>query len=188
MGEENEVWNGPDLASGLGSSAHASGLGRPPGTSGQSFTPKIPNRLAPFPFPSHKTCTIMLQITNLTPASFIEGAEPVEIQRPRKRQRKVLSCDSCHKQKVKCDRQQPCSRCIAGNRREQCCYTGRDSSPAEGTHDVPTQQSSPATSDATLPSKAVNPPITTVWRKGRARFSGLTHWAQLAVKVRLSSM
>jgi hypothetical protein len=126
----------------------------------------------------------MLQISNLTPDSFAEGAEPIEIQRPRKRQRKVLSCDSCHRQKVKCDRQQPCSRCIAGNRSEQCSYTGLDSGATLGNQNVPIQQPSPATSDATTPAqKPEKAPIATIYRKGRAHFSGLTHWAQLAIKV-----
>ncbi|KAF2427390.1 hypothetical protein EJ08DRAFT_699617 [Tothia fuscella] len=128
----------------------------------------------------------MLHISNLTPDSFQDGAEKPEVMRPRKRQRKVLSCDSCHKQKVKCDREQPCSRCIAGNRVNQCTYNGSNNGSSSVTFNtVPTHLPSPANSEphAILPKQPPKAPIATIYRKGRACFSGLTHWAQLAFKV-----
>lgn len=125
-------------------------------------------------------------MSNLTPESFAPGAGPQDAPRPRKRQRKVLSCDACHRQKVRCDRQQPCSRCIAGGRSEQCTYQGGNEPPAiTNKAAAVTQQPSPAASDSTtsISTKTPRQPIGTVWRKGRARFSGTTHWAQLAFQV-----
>lgn len=42
--------------------------------------------------------------------------------RPRKRNRKTLSCVQCHRSKVKCDRECPCDRCIKAGRADQCTY------------------------------------------------------------------
>jgi hypothetical protein len=127
----------------------------------------------------------MLQISNLTPDSFAAGAEPPDVQRPKKRQRKVLSCDACHRQKVKCDRNLPCSRCVAGNRSDQCVYEGGNEPPAAMARASTAvfQQPSPAASDSTASIRTNRPPVGTTWRKGRARFSGMTHWAQLAFQV-----
>jgi hypothetical protein len=127
----------------------------------------------------------MFQISNLTPDSFAAGAEPPDVQRLKKRQRKVLSCDACHRQKVKCDRKLPCSRCVAGNRSDQCVYEGGNEPPAATNRAsaVVIQQPSPAASDSTSSVKASRQPVGTTWRKGRARFSGMTHWAQLAFQV-----
>ncbi|KAE9972991.1 hypothetical protein EG327_009292 [Venturia inaequalis] len=128
----------------------------------------------------------MLQISNLTPDSFADGADPPDVQRPRKRQRKVLSCDACHRQKVKCDRKLPCSRCVAGNREDRCVYEGGNepSAVAIANHlKNPTavmHQPSPAASDSPTAIQPNRRPVGTTWRKGRARFSGMTHWAQLA--------
>ncbi|QDS72419.1 hypothetical protein FKW77_009096 [Venturia effusa] len=124
----------------------------------------------------------MLQISNLTPDSYAAGADPPDVQRPKKRQRKVLSCDACHRQKVKCDRKSPCSRCVAGNRADQCVYEG-GSEPLATANKAPLvvmQQPSPAASDRTVSAQPTRRPVGTSWRKGRARFSGMTHWAQLA--------
>lgn len=130
----------------------------------------------------------MLQISNLTPDSFAIGADPPDVQRPKKRQRKVLSCDACHRQKVKCDRKLPCSRCIAGNRADQCIYEGGNEPPAlpnATKTPIVMQQPSPAASDSTasVHLQPVRKSVGTAWRKGRARFSGMTHWAQLAFQV-----
>ncbi|KAK0127181.1 hypothetical protein ONS96_006733 [Cadophora gregata f. sp. sojae] len=41
---------------------------------------------------------------------------------PRKRKRIVISCTECHRRKQKCDRQSPCSNCIARNKQSLCQY------------------------------------------------------------------
>jgi hypothetical protein len=132
----------------------------------------------------HAELQKMLQISNLTPDSFAPGAEPPDAPRPKKRQRKVLSCDACHRQKVKCDRKLPCSRCVAGNRSDQCVYEGGNEPPVTTSRaSAVIQQPSPAASDSTASVKTNRQPVGTTWRKGRARFSGMTHWAQLAFQV-----
>ncbi|TID13197.1 hypothetical protein E6O75_ATG10270 [Venturia nashicola] len=111
--------------------------------------------------------------------------EPIlQISSDRENDRKVLSCDACHRQKVKCDRKWPCSRCVAGNRADQCVYEGNIERPAASngldTTIATRQQPSPAASDSTTSVKPARRPVGTTWRKGRAQFSGMTHWAQLA--------
>src|ERR1700722_13245184 len=65
----------------------------------------------------------MFHVENLTPNSFKDG-RPVPVSKPRVRlrERKQLSCIQCHRQKLKCDRGLPCSRCIRSGRKEQCAY------------------------------------------------------------------
>ncbi|KAH7412713.1 hypothetical protein BKA64DRAFT_567032 [Cadophora sp. MPI-SDFR-AT-0126] len=41
---------------------------------------------------------------------------------PRKRKRIIISCTECHRRKQKCDRQSPCSNCIARNKQSLCQY------------------------------------------------------------------
>ncbi|TVY50341.1 Multidrug resistance regulator 1 [Lachnellula cervina] len=41
---------------------------------------------------------------------------------PRKRKRIVISCTECHRRKQKCDRESPCSNCIARNKNNICHY------------------------------------------------------------------
>ncbi|KAJ6785239.1 hypothetical protein PWT90_05117 [Aphanocladium album] len=57
---------------------------------------------------------------------------------PRKRKRPMISCTECHQRKQKCDRQQPCSRCVKREIPEKCSYevpdtqqvfVGEDSTP-----------------------------------------------------------
>jgi hypothetical protein len=43
----------------------------------------------------------------------------------RKRQRTWLSCDRCHRLKVKCDKQLPCARCTSSAREHECRYSDR---------------------------------------------------------------
>ncbi|KAJ3494516.1 hypothetical protein NLG97_g4034 [Lecanicillium saksenae] len=44
------------------------------------------------------------------------------VEPPRKRKRPMISCTECHQRKQKCDRQQPCSRCIKREIPEKCSY------------------------------------------------------------------
>jgi hypothetical protein len=70
----------------------------------------------------------MQHVENLTPNSFKDG-RPIPVAKPhvRVRQRKQLSCIQCHRQKLKCDRGLPCSRCIHSGRKEQCDYKAASS-------------------------------------------------------------
>ncbi|EKD19533.1 fungal specific transcription factor domain-containing protein [Drepanopeziza brunnea f. sp. 'multigermtubi' MB_m1] len=44
------------------------------------------------------------------------------VKPPRKRKRIVISCTECHRRKQKCDRQNPCSNCVARNKQGLCRY------------------------------------------------------------------
>ncbi|TVY75611.1 Multidrug resistance regulator [Lachnellula suecica] len=44
------------------------------------------------------------------------------IKPPRKRKRIVISCTECHRRKQKCDRESPCSNCVARNKHSLCHY------------------------------------------------------------------
>ncbi|KAI6707966.1 hypothetical protein PZA11_003223 [Diplocarpon coronariae] len=44
------------------------------------------------------------------------------VKPPRKRKRIVISCTECHRRKQKCDRQSPCSNCVARSKQSLCHY------------------------------------------------------------------
>ncbi|KAK2629222.1 hypothetical protein QTJ16_000042 [Diplocarpon rosae] len=44
------------------------------------------------------------------------------VKLPRKRKRIVISCTECHRRKQKCDRQSPCSNCVARSKQSLCQY------------------------------------------------------------------
>ncbi|KAF2399655.1 hypothetical protein EJ06DRAFT_531178 [Trichodelitschia bisporula] len=121
-------------------------------------------------------------------------------QTRRKRRRKVLSCEQCHRQKVKCDRELPCSRCTAANRPQECTYQvfnvssggtrvqhhHRNSdltiSPEDPTDTRPNRNSPPIRRRS--PSSPLIRQVKTYYTpKGMVRFSGGTHWAQLAFQL-----
>lgn len=137
----------------------------------------------------------------------------------RKRRRKVLSCVPCHRQKIKCNRHQPCSRCIAGHRETECIYDCSPPPPplsaplvspfsqgavasSESTSSLPLSESVTLLSERLrpqTPEDIITGPLGsfsvhetredaatytfTIYRKGRARFCGWTHWAQLFYQV-----
>jgi Fungal Zn(2)-Cys(6) binuclear cluster domain len=128
----------------------------------------------------------MLRMThNMKTAHENPVADQAEDQRPRKRNRKIISCESCHRQKVKCDRQLPCQRCIAGNRASQCTYQAGfvEASPNEPSisSDVPD-----ATESITPARCSSYGPLSTSYHKGRRRFKGRTHWSPVLHKVSLA--
>ena len=146
----------------------------------------------------------MLNISALTPSSFASNGTPdhgeVKTQK-RKRNRKVLVCQLCHRHKQKCDRNLPCSRCVAAERPDQCTYetiawtSQQEKQSASGSprandddderngefvpngHDSLESQSQPPKG----PSKGQG---TMNYHHGRVRCSGATHWAQLVFQVR----
>lgn len=92
----------------------------------------------------------------------------------RKRQRQWLSCEACHKMKVKCDRGQPCGRCAKGDRADKCVYevpkkkvnkSGRLANGVKVSNDDTPKEST---------EKFVK------YRKGKVRHGGRTHWALIA--------
>jgi hypothetical protein len=103
--------------------------------------------------------------------------------RRRKRRRQILSCVACHRQKVKCDRELPCRRCIAGGRAKECHY----GSQASGIDSTPLRNGGQEISGG-LPIGKAQPQLSrlsqaTSYRKGRAVFFGWTHWARICSLV-----
>jgi hypothetical protein len=59
------------------------------------------------------------------------------INKPR-RQRAILSCNDCRRRKLKCDRLDPCNRCIKGGIADTCAYGSEaHGSVPEDLHDTP---------------------------------------------------
>lgn len=49
----------------------------------------------------------------------------------KKRARACISCTRCHRLKVKCDKQSPCSRCLRSGYENMCIYTHRSGARSE---------------------------------------------------------
>jgi hypothetical protein len=69
----------------------------------------------------------ILQVPGATETGQITPPDSVSADdRPiRKRQRTCLSCDRCHRLKVKCDKQLPCARCTTSGREHECQYSDK---------------------------------------------------------------
>ncbi|KAK0747991.1 hypothetical protein B0T21DRAFT_278298 [Apiosordaria backusii] len=98
--------------------------------------------------------------------------------KPQKRNRRVYVCIPCHRRKLKCDKGQPCSRCIQANAADDCVYqkfpfSSKHESGAEPgeTPQSPTQDSPQAT-----PGPSGN--------EARPRLHGITHWSTIASEFR----
>lgn len=91
----------------------------------------------------------------------------------RRRQRAILSCERCHRLRVKCDRGKPCSRCKSSNKEETCYYRPFPS----GTPHPCASETKGIFGDSIAWTPLVH------YGGGRARFSTVTHWAKLTVEV-----
>lgn len=49
-------------------------------------------------------------------------SEPTSIHKKKNRNRSTIVCTNCKKRKTKCDKKQPCSKCIASGRQDSCVY------------------------------------------------------------------
>ncbi|KAF2431078.1 hypothetical protein EJ08DRAFT_678642 [Tothia fuscella] len=68
------------------------------------------------------------------------------------KQSKVLySCDPCHKQKAKCDRQKPCSRCITSKKEDGCTYNNAERRRWKAQSTSSSKKVSPRAIDANAP-------------------------------------
>ncbi|KAF2008725.1 hypothetical protein BU24DRAFT_415475 [Aaosphaeria arxii CBS 175.79] len=88
------------------------------------------------------------------------------------RARLVLSCEQCHKSKIRCNRRRPCNRCTKAGREEHCTY---QSAPKN------LGQSSPATDSSP---KIFDPSLFALYLDGKARSSTITRWAKLVSEFR----
>ncbi|KAJ9133966.1 Oleate activated transcription factor 3 [Pleurostoma richardsiae] len=102
--------------------------------------------------------------------------------RSQKRNRKIFVCMSCHKRKLKCDKNLPCDRCEAAGTPHSCSYQVRPES-TSGRGDAPV---SPPASDEQSPPEsheAQRPALGRAFYRPsdrRCRVSGTTHWAEIA--------
>lgn len=94
----------------------------------------------------------------------------------KRRNRAHLSCTRCHRLKVRCDKELPCSRCRSSGWGKQCTYT----------HRVESASSASDASQDTLCAAAHEDPkhIYTSWHTRRR---GATHWKTLVSRVRSSA-
>ncbi|KAK4227232.1 hypothetical protein QBC38DRAFT_364666 [Podospora fimiseda] len=104
---------------------------------------------------------------------------PEGFGKPQKRNRRVYVCIPCHRRKLKCDKGQPCSRCIQADAADECVYqkfpfNKKDSSNEPG--DTSRPQSSVGN-----PSPCVSPSPSENEVKP-ARLHGVTHWSNIAAE------
>ncbi|TQV99623.1 C6 transcription factor [Cordyceps javanica] len=89
-----------------------------------------------------------------------------------KRDRAILSCIRCRKQKVRCDRRTPCGRCMKNNKKSECVYT-----------EIPVLD---ASASSEKPYKSLHGIATTfIDHRWDNRFRNVTHWTALLREIRL---
>ncbi|GAB1310148.1 Oleate activated transcription factor 3 [Madurella fahalii] len=99
--------------------------------------------------------------------------------RPQRRNRRVFVCIPCHRRKLKCDKGQPCARCVQSNSADECVYqqhppgSGRDSSTDSGRTPQHSAQPSPQSTPAAASTS-----------EGEPRLDGVTHWSTIAFEFR----
>ncbi|KAK0669349.1 hypothetical protein QBC41DRAFT_364820 [Cercophora samala] len=99
--------------------------------------------------------------------------------KPQKRNRRVYVCIPCHRRKLRCDKGQPCSRCIQADAADECVYQKFpfSSKHESGTGDVGELPQSPARdSPRTTPGPSGS--------EARPRLHGVTHWSTIASEFR----
>ncbi|KAK4160990.1 fungal-specific transcription factor domain-containing protein [Cladorrhinum sp. PSN259] len=106
---------------------------------------------------------------------------PEGFGKPQKRNRRVYVCIPCHRRKLKCDKGQPCSRCIQADAADECVYQKfpfgkKDSSTEPGETSRPQSSvGNPSPCVSPTPSEnEVKPP----------RLHGVTHWTTIASESR----
>ncbi|KAK4042190.1 oleate activated transcription factor 3 [Parachaetomium inaequale] len=94
--------------------------------------------------------------------------------RPQKRNRRVAVCIPCHRRKLKCDKGQPCSRCVLSKMPDECVYQQLPAGARRGTSTEPrgtppqSAHSSPQTAAASISVEA------------KPRVDGVTYWRTIA--------
>lgn len=92
------------------------------------------------------------------------------IRQVAKRDRAILSCIRCRTQKVRCDRQTPCGRCMKNNKEPECVY-----SDAPGV-DAPAAVEKPYKSLHGIATSFID-------HRWDSRFRNVTHWTALLREV-----
>lgn len=91
----------------------------------------------------------------------------------RRRQRAHLSCTRCHRLKVGCDKELPCSRCRRSGWGRQCTYTHRVDNSSSASDTAPG-----------IGFVATQEDATTIFTSWHTRRRGTTHWNALIKRVR----
>ncbi|KXX82920.1 Oleate activated transcription factor 3 [Madurella mycetomatis] len=98
--------------------------------------------------------------------------------RPQRRNRRIFVCIPCHRRKLKCDKGQPCARCIQSGSADECVYqqyppgSRRDSSTDSG-----------KTSQRSVQPSQHSTPVAVVSER-EPRLNGVTHWRTIAFEFR----
>ena len=105
-----------------------------------------------------------------------DGSAREGLGRTQRRNRRVFVCIPCHRRKLRCDKNQPCSRCVASGSPADCIYqqvpgTKQEAAEPEGT---PRPEAQPARR-LTTPDAPRGVP--------KARLEGATHWNSVAKEV-----
>jgi len=115
----------------------------------------------------------------LTPPDSSDTAShtslPADDRPTRKRQRTWLSCDRCHRLKVKCDKQLPCARCTQSRRDHECQYSDR----AQDTGLTSVSHGHMCTHYWTISGKMFRE----VLRSWKENHGGSSHWRDLESRV-----
>ena len=112
--------------------------------------------------------------------------KPQAQSKPQKRTRGRFICTPCHRRRLKCDKHQPCTRCIDSGYPSDCVYERR----TDGTGGKPStesrefNQSSPQPSSQPSSSPSPQPGFVSIISKDSARLNGVTHWSTIAFEVR----
>ena len=94
----------------------------------------------------------------------------------------------CHRRKLRCDKRQPCSRCVQAGSPEDCTYQSLPSESkktpsVEPSEDLCHSLSDSFSSSEILPSVPIAIKPFHRANDGRARISGTTHWSTIASEV-----
>ncbi len=99
---------------------------------------------------------------------------------------------NCHRRKLKCDKKQPCSRCVQAGSADDCVYQplpseSKKTPSVEPPEDVSFSGSLSGSMSSCEPPPAMPKCARSFYRAsdGQARVSGTTHWANIASEVSL---
>lgn len=98
--------------------------------------------------------------------------------RPQRRNRRVFVCIPCHRRKLKCDKSQPCARCIQSGTADECVYQQFP----PGSRQNSSTDSGKTPQHSTQPSPQPTPAAVVSERE--PQLNGVTHWSTIAFEVR----
>ncbi len=119
-----------------------------------------------------------------TPAGFFstfsiadpDGSAREGLGRTQRRNRRVFVCIPCHRRKLKCDKGQPCSRCLQSGTPTECIY---QQPPGQRQDSAPESEDTPRPDSQTTQPTTPEPPR----ERARDRLDGATHWKTTAREV-----